>query len=202
MVKLFGLHWGHSILGEEQHISTVMASQGANSGPTWNSSALSPYMHNSAVSVLLFHVLLLALASKSMLLSFHALRAEKHLKEDPSSIGCLHVKMHLLLLKCLIYNGHLGSLDLCTCKGKGNVLSLPMGCSDYPCSGEAWPCEACRIQGAAGAQAVALGIQLKRINAVKHRRAEEQAGQSIASLESGHGAMPSISAPAEVAMVF
>lgn len=105
----------------------MMASQGVGNGPAWDNSTLSPRMRNSIVSVLLFQMVLLGLASKCMLPSFHAFRGEKHLREDAVGIGGLPVHRGLLLLKCLVCNGCLGSLDLCTCKRKGNV--------SVPCNG-------------------------------------------------------------------
>lgn len=120
----------HSVLGEGQWLSTMMATQGVGNGPAWDNSTLRPCMWNSTVSLLLFHVVLLALAGKLMLLSFHAFRGEKHLREDAVGIGGLPVHRRLLLLEYLIYNRHLDSLDSCICKGKGNVSE--------PCNGLQW----------------------------------------------------------------
>lgn len=66
-------------------------------------------------------MVLLAVDSKCVLLSFHAFKGEKHLVEDAVGIGGFPVHRGLLLLKCFICYGRLGSLDLCTCEGKGNV---------------------------------------------------------------------------------
>lgn len=93
----------HSILGGGRQLSTMMTSWGVHNGPAWDSSILTSCMQNSAVCVLLFHMVLLALASTGMLLYFHAFRGEKHPREDVvaflSTVG-------LLLLKCLHCKGH------------------------------------------------------------------------------------------------
>lgn len=63
-------------------------------------------------------MVLLALASKCMVFSFHDFRGEKHLREDAVGIGELPVHRGLLLLKCLICHRLLGSLTYAPAKGK------------------------------------------------------------------------------------
>jgi len=133
--------------------------------------SVSPCMQNSAVSVSLFHMVLLALDSKCMLLSFHTFRGEKLLSEDAVGIGGLPVHRGLVLLICLISNRHLGSLDLCTCEGRGNRSEPSLSAL-----AKAWLCMAHRVLGAAGALAAASGVQLQRNSAAEHRRVKEQGG--------------------------
>lgn len=92
----------------------MMATQGADNGPAWDNS-----VHVKLLSVLLLHMVLLALPNKCMPLSFHAFRGEKHLREDAVGIGGVPVHRGLLLLKCLICRRLLGSLTYAPAKGKG-----------------------------------------------------------------------------------
>lgn len=86
----------------------------------------------------------------------------------------------LLLLKCLICNGHLVSLDSSTCKGKEDVSEPRVGLQWLPVIWQK-PGFAEPVLGSAGAQAAASGVQLERSSTAQHRRAKKQGGWSVGS---------------------